>query len=100
MSMSEGWIVFHNTGVFPVDVDFCDCFDPPPPPRRVQLLWTGWFPASYDRPQTVFTFDVLNAFQKLALQGKTTLYNFYHSLLNLNDNLHLGQTLVPCSTCS
>lgn len=88
------FVVFHSTGVFRVNVDFCDCIDPLAPSRRVQLIRAGWFPASYERPQTVLTFDVLNSFHQLNLQGKTTLYDYYHSLVHLSDNLQLTTTVV------
>ncbi len=91
------FVVFHTSGVFPVDVAFCDCVSPPAPSRRVQLLRARWFLASCDRPQTVFTFDVLNMFHKLTLQAKTTLYDYYHSILNLSDNLQLAKPMVQSS---
>lgn len=41
-----------------------------------------------------FTFDVLDLFHKLTLQGKTTLYDFYHTLLHRSDNMALGKAVV------
>lgn len=49
------------------------------------------FPASPDRPHTAFTFDVLNTFQLLNLQGKLSVYNFYHSLVYKTDNLGISE---------
>ncbi|KIL55653.1 hypothetical protein M378DRAFT_17762 [Amanita muscaria Koide BX008] len=49
----------------------------------------GWFPATFERPKTAFTFDMLDLFHKITLQGKTTLYDFYHSILHLTDNLRI-----------
>ena len=47
----------------------------------VQLLQEKWFLATLTHPQTVFSFDCLKTFQELMLQGKTSLYNYYHTLL-------------------
>jgi hypothetical protein len=52
----------------------------------MQLLQSTWFPASLDRPQTAFTFDVLDTFQLLNLQGKISAYDFYYSLDHKTDN--------------
>jgi hypothetical protein len=54
----------------------------------------GWFPVTCNRPQTAFTFDVLNTFHKLTLQGKTTLYDFYHTILCKTDNSKLEKPVV------
>lgn len=78
-----------------MNVAFCDCPAPlAPPAQPLQLLRAGWFPASTERPQTAFTFDVLDLFHKLTLQGKTTLYDFYHTLLHRSDNMALGKAVV------
>jgi hypothetical protein len=51
-------------------------------------------PASFDRPQTVFTFNVLDTFHELTLQGKTTAYDFYHAILRRTDNAQVGKRIV------
>ncbi|KAH6888247.1 hypothetical protein BKA70DRAFT_1443241 [Coprinopsis sp. MPI-PUGE-AT-0042] len=83
----SNFTVFHMTGVHKVNIDYCDC-------RTVdcvgQLLQAHWFPATHDRTHTVFTFDAIDQFQELTLQGKTTLYDYYHTLLRLSDNMKLG----------
>jgi hypothetical protein len=61
------------------------------PHPRLQLLRMGWFPASTNHPRTVFTFDLLKLFHKITLQGKTTLYDFYHAILQVDDGLQLGK---------
>ncbi|KXN86855.1 hypothetical protein AN958_09435 [Leucoagaricus sp. SymC.cos] len=83
------FVVFNTNSFVCINVYFCDCIFPPAPPACVQLLQAGWFPASSDCLHTAFTFDVLNSFHVLTLQGKTMLYDYYHSLLHCTDNLQL-----------
>ena len=54
----------------------------------------GWFPATFERPKTAFTFDLLNLFHKVTLQGKTTLYDFYLAILQVSDSLELDKSTV------
>ena len=51
-----------------------------------QLLRVGWFPASLLRPRTVFTFDLLDTYHKISLQGKLNLYDFYNAIMQKTDN--------------
>ena len=60
----------------------------------MQILRQGWFPATFNRPQTAFTFDCLSFFHELTLQGKVNLYDFYHTLLQVSDNANLEKTVV------
>jgi hypothetical protein len=63
-------------------------------PTWTQLLREGWFPATLSRPQTVFTFECLETFHELTLQGKTSLYDFYYTLIRRSDNAGLSPTIV------
>jgi hypothetical protein len=51
-------------------------------------------PASLDRPKSAFTFDVLDTFQLLTLQGKTSAYDYYYSLAHKTDNTGLQNLKV------
>ncbi|KAI0730668.1 hypothetical protein C8Q76DRAFT_612418, partial [Earliella scabrosa] len=51
-----------------------------------QLIRLGWFPATLDRPATVFTFRLLKTFQELNFQGKTNLYDYWKSIERITDN--------------
>ncbi|KAH8103218.1 hypothetical protein DFH11DRAFT_1692670 [Phellopilus nigrolimitatus] len=64
--------------------DMCSCGEASLP--FVQLLRAGLFPATIDRPRTAFTFDMLDTFHELTLQGKTNAYDFYKSTLRRTDN--------------
>ena len=88
------FLVFDVTGVHPVSVDFCDCGQDCLNHWHTQLLRSWWFPTTFNRPQTVFTFELLDTFHELTLQGKTTLYDFYYMILRKSDNPKLGKSIV------
>ena len=81
-----------------VNIQFCACKETP---RWVeyyrQLLRVGWYPASFDRPKTAFTFDLLNTYHKLTLQGKINLFDFYMSIMQKTDNCGWDKPLVSHS---
>ncbi|TDL13469.1 hypothetical protein BD410DRAFT_846920 [Rickenella mellea] len=88
--------VVDASGIHRVSVDYCGCGESVSGfHRRIQLLRARWFPATLDRPSTVITFDALNVFHNLTLQGKTTFYDFYHTLVRLTDNAGL----IPIPDC-
>lgn len=91
---SSNFLVFDISGVHQVNVDFCGCRPTYELDKRVQLLRKRWFPATTTRPQTVFTFECLDTFHELTLQGKTTLYDFYHVLLRKTDNANVHPSIV------
>ena len=64
----------------------------------VEILCQGWFPATFNWPQTSFTFECLEFFHELTLQGKVNLYDFYHTLLQITDNANLSNTIVSYSS--
>ncbi|PIL23672.1 hypothetical protein GSI_13421 [Ganoderma sinense ZZ0214-1] len=77
------------TGTHQVDVCFCECLDEDMDlftPEWVQLFRCGWFPATTNRPATVFTFCLLDFFQELNFQAKTNLYDFWKTLERVTDN--------------
>lgn len=81
------FIVFDTSGIHSVNLSYCGCIGAPH--RRIQLLRSLWFPASFDRPKTAFTFDLLNTFHLLNLQGKLSLYDFHEAIYNKSDNTRL-----------
>jgi hypothetical protein len=91
-------LVFDTSGVHSVAVDFCDCGQSGHVlHQRTQFLRARWFPATFDRPKTVFTFDCLATFHELTLQGKTTPFDFYHMILRRTDNVQLSKPIVGLS---
>ena len=75
-------LVTSLNGAHYVNVQFCACQSAAGWVEYYrQLLRIGWYPASFDRPKTAFTFDLLNTYHKLTLQGKLNLYDFYLSIM-------------------
>ena len=85
--------MFDISGPHFVTIDYCHCRDEPLSTWN-QLLREKWFPATLTRPQTAFTFDCLETFHELTLQGKTNLYDYYHTLLRRSDNANLSNSIV------
>ena len=69
-----------------VSVRFCKCSKNGFLDNYRQLLRFDWYPASYLRPQTAFTFDLLDTYHKISLQGKLNLYDFYKATMQKTDN--------------
>lgn len=80
--------VYDVSGVHTILVVFCDCIGAPA--RDLQLLHVGWYPSTALRPRTAFTFDTLSTFHELNLQGKTTVHDWYHTMLRKTDGAGLG----------
>jgi len=90
---AQNFIVFDISGPHLVTINYCDCRDEPLS-TWTQLLHEKWFPATLTRPQMAFTFDCLETFHELTLQGKTNLYDYYHTLLWRSDNANLSNPIV------
>ncbi|KAF9038738.1 hypothetical protein BJ165DRAFT_1531802 [Panaeolus papilionaceus] len=82
--------VIHTTGVFKLSVRYCGC-RPNMAPRYRQLLRERLFPASLRRIRSVFTFDILDTFHSLNLDGKITSYDYYNHILQKTDFLELAE---------
>ena len=87
-------MVFDTSGIHSVNIDYCECPKDDALDRRTQLLRQCWFPATFTRPNTAFTFDCLDMFHEHTLQGKGNLYDFYHLLLRKTDNANVSDTIV------
>ena len=88
-------LVIDLNGAHHLDVQFCACIEAPNwVVNYRQLLRMRWYPASFDRPKTAFTFDLLDTFHKLTLQGKLNLYDFYISIMQKTDNCGRKKTIV------
>jgi hypothetical protein len=88
------FLIIDTSGVHRISIDFCNCCSNGIIHKRTQILRAGWFPATFDRPHTTFTFDMLDMFHELTLQGKTTLYDFYYTILRKTDNAKLEKMTV------
>jgi hypothetical protein len=72
-----------STGIFKRQVLWCRCPNISKP--YVQLLRAKLFPASFKRPTTAFTFDVLDHFRIDALECKTAAMNFISKLVRISN---------------
>ncbi|KAJ3725420.1 hypothetical protein C8R42DRAFT_718938 [Lentinula raphanica] len=80
--------VIHTNGIHRITAVFCNCENVNVAGEwRQQLLRRRWFPATHIQPETAATFEVLNQFHVLTLQGKVTTYDFYAGLEKLYDNV-------------
>ena len=86
--------VIDLSGYHFVCVRFCACSRSSFLEPYRQLLRFGWFPASQLRPKTAFTFDLLDTYHKISLQGKLNLYDFYTSTMQKTDNCGRSKTKV------
>jgi hypothetical protein len=76
--------VVDTLGITHHRVHTCHCQDARP--VHIQLLQMKLFPSTMERPQTVFTFSVLDRYQIISLEGKTSASNFYSQLRRLTDS--------------
>ena len=86
--------IVHTTGVFQHRVRWCQCQDAPE--RAVQLFRMRLFSSSHIRPETAFTFDVLDHFHIDAMECKTAAASFVKKLCRLTNNAF--PHTVPVST--
>ncbi|KAJ3817611.1 hypothetical protein F5880DRAFT_1492633, partial [Lentinula raphanica] len=84
----KDFTVIHTNGIHCVTGVFCNCMNRSIAGEwRQQLLRRRWFPATHLQPETAVTFEVLNHFHILTLQGKVTTYDYYAGLEKLYDNV-------------
>jgi hypothetical protein len=92
--------LFDISGAQTVKIKYCFCKNnglQKAENRRVQLLRIRWFPASWTKPGTVFTFRLLDFLHKLQTQSKINLFDFHASLVSITESAGLGPSIVrPC----
>ena len=87
--------MFDITGIHTIDVTYCECkSDGSEVSPRVQLLRAQWFPATWHRPGTAFTFRFLNFIHKLQSKCKVNLYDLQSAISDILDNAGLAKPLV------
>ncbi|KAG6823931.1 hypothetical protein H0H92_008575 [Tricholoma furcatifolium] len=74
--------ILHTNGIHKILAAFCGCTSRH---HYEQMMELAWFPATPLNPQTGATYAVLRQFHTLNLQGKTTAFDFYKSLVLLTD---------------
>ena len=85
------------SGYHIVHVRPCKCSESGFLENYQQFLRGDWYPASILRPKTVFTFDLLDTYHKISLQGKLNLYDFYNAIMQKTDNHGSSKVVVSRS---
>lgn len=75
------FVVLHINGFHTTSFQFCQCSTS----EVDQLLHVSLFPSTFERPETVFTFELLDAFEKISLKSKITAYDYHLSLQELTN---------------
>ncbi|KAM6503384.1 hypothetical protein JOM56_000327 [Amanita muscaria] len=78
--------ILDSAGIFVHHVRWCRCNGVAVEDKHLQLVRARLFPSSITKPQTAFTFDVLDQFLIDALECKTSAMSFYQKLRRLTDN--------------
>ncbi|EMD30750.1 hypothetical protein CERSUDRAFT_25709, partial [Gelatoporia subvermispora B] len=85
--------VTHSRGIEEVAVRFCACLndDLDGTPDCLQLIEHDLWPASWEKPMSAFTVDVLKEFHLLSLQSQMTAQDFIRYLQRRTDNVQTDQ---------
>ncbi|KAH9913611.1 uncharacterized protein B0H18DRAFT_1088007 [Fomitopsis serialis] len=78
------YTITHSNGVHRVIIHECHC--PSRRPSVSQLLRAGLFPATLNRPESAFSFDVLRQWDLHFLTSKKGAYDYFNALRRLTDN--------------
>ena len=73
--------IIHNNGIHQMPVVSCQCADQEE--EDLAYIDLGYFPASFTKIRTTFTFGVLRAFRLANLECKSTAYQYYQMLRRL-----------------
>lgn len=94
--LNDTFVVMDMTGIHYLRLQYCGCSQGGHLESYQQLLREAWYPASFERPRTAFTFDLLDTYHKLTLQGKLNLYDFYFGILHKTNNHGRAKKVVRC----
>ncbi|KAG2342249.1 hypothetical protein BDR05DRAFT_976639 [Suillus weaverae] len=73
-------VIIDKSGVHHLEVQCCDC--PNAMSLGIQMFRHGFFPTSFNKPKTMFTFRALNDFLLDNLKCSTLMMNYYSKLCN------------------
>jgi hypothetical protein len=91
--------VVHTNGIHSLKIQLCSCHGDRSH-SKFQLLRCSWLPATTENPWTAFTFDLLDSYLLLSLQGKVSREDYYLSISRLTDNTGLEPPKVRSFTVS
>jgi hypothetical protein len=92
---SDQITVVDSSGIFVHVVKWCKCNGASDQDKHLQLLRHRLFPSTVFKPQTAFTFNVLDEFLIDSLECKTSASSFYSKLRRLTNNA-FPDTLPVC----
>ena len=76
-------VVVHTNGYHDFSVQFCACYSAPR--EAIQLSNAQLFPATIQRPQTAFSFALLDHFHQSTLSSKKALQDYHDGLVKLTE---------------
>jgi hypothetical protein len=85
-------VILNTNGIFTHRILWCECEDAPS--SFYQLFKAGFFPSSFKKPQTAFTFHLLDYFYIDSMECKTAALSFCQKLARLSDNAFPGEVKV------
>ncbi|KAG1869632.1 hypothetical protein F4604DRAFT_1881481 [Suillus subluteus] len=88
-------VIIDKSGVHCLEIRCCDCPNALSP--DIQMFRHGFFPASFNRPKTAFTFSVLDDFLLDNLECGTSAMNYYSKLRRMTSSMF--PHLVPVILC-
>lgn len=84
-------VIVHTNGIHHVCIEYCRCDDVP---EAIQLARSQLFPATMERPETAFTFAVLNDFHMHSLTSKKSALDYVDALQKHTSAAFPQQTAV------
>ncbi|KAG1863869.1 hypothetical protein F4604DRAFT_1683495 [Suillus subluteus] len=78
-------VIIDKSGVHRLEIRCCDCPNALSP--DIQMFRHGFFPASFNRPKTAFTFRVLDDFLLDNLECGTSAMNYYSKLWRMTSSM-------------
>ncbi|KAI1784958.1 hypothetical protein LXA43DRAFT_900780 [Ganoderma leucocontextum] len=86
-ALSEGrdFVVIHEHGIARLPIVYCDC--PHGAPQTTQLMRAGLWPATWEKPRSAITLQVLKTFHSLTLNAHTNAHDFIAHLERMSDNV-------------
>ncbi|KAG1830510.1 hypothetical protein DFJ58DRAFT_719625 [Suillus subalutaceus] len=78
-------VIIDKSGVHHLQVRCCDCPNAMSP--DLQMFQHGFFPASFNKPKTLFTFRVLDDFLLDNLECGTSAMNYYSKLRRMTSSM-------------
>ena len=83
---SDQFTVVNLAGISIHTIKWCKCNGDFIEDRHLQLLWDRLFPSTITKPQSAFTFNILNEFLIEALECKMLASSFYQKLRRITNN--------------